>query len=166
MDGNMFLTVQPSRQYGMDPSKAYHDPYIAPTHQYLAFYYWLRHVWKADAVIHMGTHGNLEWLPGKSVGLDEESYPDIALGDLPNVYPYHMTITGEGMIAKRRASGCLIGYMPAPVADAGAYDEIEELEKTLDEYAHQKETGNGAEDMKPTLLGLVKKAKLDQGPSL
>lgn len=162
MDGNMFLTVQPSRQYGMDPSKAYHDPYIAPTHQYLAFYYWLRHVWKADAVIHMGTHGNLEWLPGKSVGLDEESYPDIALGDLPNVYPYHMTITGEGMIAKRRASGCLIGYMPAPVADAGAYDEIEELEKTLDEYAHQKETGNGAEDMKPTLLGLVKKAKLDQ----
>lgn len=96
------------------------------------------------------------------MGLDEESYPDIALGDLPNVYPYHMTITGEGMIAKRRAAGCLIGYVPAPVSDAGAYDEIEELEKTLDEYAHMKETGSGADDMEPTILNLVKKAKLDQ----
>ena len=161
MDGNLFLTVQPSRQYGMDPSKAYHDPYIAPTHQYLAFYYWLRNVWKADAVIHMGTHGNLEWLPGKSVGLDEESYPDIALGDLPNIYPYHMTITGEGMIAKRRAAGCLIGYMPAPVSDAGAYDEISELEKTMDEYAHLKETGNDVSDMEKPLLELVQKAKLE-----
>lgn len=161
MDGNLFLTVQPSRQYGMDPSKAYHDPYIAPTHQYLAFYYWLRKVWKADAVIHMGTHGNLEWLPGKSVGLDEESYPDIALGDLPNIYPYHMTITGEGMIAKRRAAGCLIGYMPAPVSDAGAYDEISELEKTMDEYAHLKETGNDVSDMEKPLLELVQKAKLE-----
>lgn len=110
----------------------------------------------------MGTHGNLEWLPGEERRTDEESYPDIALGDLPNVYPYHMTITGEGMIAKRRppaalsATCRLLQPMPAPS------DEIEELEKTLDEYAHQKETGNGAEDMKPTLLGLVKKAKLDQ----
>lgn len=161
MDGNLFLTVQPSRQYGMDPSKAYHDPYIPPTHQYVAFYYWLRNVWKADAVIHMGTHGNLEWLPGKATGLDEESYPDIALGDLPNVYPYHMTITGEGMIAKRRSSGCLIGYMPAPVADAGAYDELEELEKTMDEYAHLKETGNDVSDMEKPILELVKKAKLE-----
>ena len=74
-------------------------------------------------MIHLGTPGNLEWLPGKAVGLDADSFPDIALGDLPNIYPYHMTITGEGMIAKRRSSACLIGYLPAPVADAGAYDE-------------------------------------------
>lgn len=161
MDGNIFLTVQPSRQYGMDPAKAYHDPYIAPIHQYLAFYYWLREVWKADAVVHVGTHGNLEWLPGKSVGLDEESYPDIALGDLPNVYPYHMTITGEGMIAKRRAAGCLIGYQPAPVSDAGAYDDLAELEKTMDEYAHMKETGGDLTDLEASILELVKKAKLD-----
>ena len=160
LDGNIFLTVQPSRQYGMDPAKAYHDPYIAPTHQYLAFYYWLRQVWKADAVIHLGTHGNLEWLPGKSVGLDEDSFPDIALGDLPNVYPYHMTITGEGMIAKRRASACLIDYLPAPVADAGAYDELAELEKTLDEYAHLKETGSDVSDMEKPILELAQKAKL------
>ena len=162
LDGNLFLTVQPSRQYGMDPSKAYHDPYIAPTHQYLAFYYWLRKVWKADAVIHLGTHGNLEWLPGKSVGLDEESFPDIALGDLPNIYPYHMTITGEGMIAKRRASACLIGYLPAPVADAGAYDELAELEKTMDEYAHLKESGSDVSDMEKPIRDLAIQAKLDE----
>lgn len=162
LDGNLFLTVQPSRQYGMDPAKAYHDPYIAPTHQYLAFYYWLRKVWKADAVIHLGTHGNLEWLPGKSVGLDEESFPDIALGDLPNIYPYHMTITGEGMIAKRRASACLIGYLPAPVADAGVYDELAELEKTMDEYAHLKESGSDVSDMEKPIRDLAEKAKLGE----
>lgn len=162
MDGNLFLSVQPSRQYGMDPAKAYHDPYIAPTHQYLAFYYWLREVWKADAVIHFGTHGNLEWLPGKSTGLDEASYPDIALGDLPNIYPYHMTITGEGMIAKRRAAACLIGYLPAPLTDAGAYDEIAELEKTLDEYVRLKEAGSDVSDMNQSILDLVRKAKLEQ----
>lgn len=99
-NGNVFITVQPSRQYGMDAVKLYHDPKIPPTHQYLAFYHWLRDVWKADAVIHLGTHGNLEWLSGKSVGLDDESYPDIALNDIPNIYPYLMTITGEGIIAK------------------------------------------------------------------
>lgn len=162
MDGHLFLTVQPSRQYGMDPSKAYHDPKIPPTHQYLAFYYWLRHVWKADAVIHMGTHGNLEWLPGKGVGLDEESYPDIALGDIPNIYPYHMTITGEGMIAKRRASACLVSYMPAPVADAGAYDEIAELEKTIDEYAALKGNGSDVSAMEEPIRKLAVKAKLDE----
>ena len=162
MDGHLFLTVQPSRQYGMDPSKAYHDPKIPPTHQYLAFYYWLRHVWKADAVIHMGTHGNLEWLPGKGVGLDEESYPDIALGDIPNIYPYHMTITGEGVIAKRRASACLVSYMPAPVADAGAYDEIAELEKTIDEYAALKGNGSDVSAMEEPIRKLAVKAKLDE----
>ena len=82
MNGNIFMTVQPARQYGMDPTRAYHDTAIAPTHQYLAFYYWLREVFKADAVIHLGTHGNLEWLPGKAVGLDEGSFPDIALGNI------------------------------------------------------------------------------------
>lgn len=163
MDGNIFLTVQPSRQYGMDPTKAYHDPHISPTHQYVAFYYWLREVWKADAVVHVGTHGNLEWLPGKGNGLDKNSYPDIVLGDLLNIYPYHMTITGEGMIAKRRASACLIGYLPAPMDEAGVYDELEELEKTIDEYSHLKETGA---DQTDALHGMIRelagKAKLDE----
>lgn len=84
-----------------------------PADASVSHYHWLKYVWKADAVIHMGTHGNLEWLPGKGVGLDEESYPDIALGDIPNIYPYHMTITGEGMIAKRRASAQARGELHA-----------------------------------------------------
>ena len=163
MNGNVFMTVQPARQYGMDPQRAYHDPSIAPTHQYLAFYYWLREVFKADVVIHLGTHGNLEWLPGKAVGLDEASYPDVALGALPNIYPYLMTISGEGIIAKRRSSGCLIGYLPAPVAEAGAFDEIAELEKLADEYSHfQNKDSEQAAAIEDKIRQLAKETKLDE----
>lgn len=163
MDGNIFLTVQPSRQYGMDPAKAYHDPHISPTHQYVAFYYWLREVWRADAVIHVGTHGNLEWLPGKGNGLDQNSFPAIALGDLPNIYPYHMTITGEGMIAKRRSSGCLIGYLPAPLDEAGVYDELEELDKTIEEYSRLKDGAEGkSSELHSMIRKLAEKAQLDK----
>ena len=162
MNGNVFITVQAPRGYGMDPAKIYHDPYVAPTHQYLAFYEWIRDVWKADAVIHVGTHGNLEWLPGKGTGLDRESYPDLALGDLPDIYPYHMTITGEGIQAKRRGAACLVDHLPAPLADAGSYDELEELEKTMDEYAHflvtEPENASTLENM---VRELAIKANLD-----
>lgn len=136
MNGHVFITVQAPRGYGMDPDKVYHDPYVAPTHQYIAFYEWIRDVWKADVVIHVGTHGNLEWLPGKGAGLDRASYPDLALGDLPDLYIYHMTITGEGIQAKRRGAACLIDHLPAPLAEAGTYDELTELDKALEEYEH------------------------------
>ncbi len=163
MNGHVFMTVQPARQYGMDPARAYHDPAIAPTHQYLAFYYWLREVFHADAVIHLGTHGNLEWLPGKAAGLDEGSFPDIALGSLPNIYPYLMTIAGEGMIAKRRSSACLVGYLPAPVAEAGAFDELAELEKLADEYSHfQNKDGEQAAALEERIRALAKETKLDE----
>ena len=163
MNGNVFMTVQPARHYGMDPSRAYHDPMIAPTHQYLAFYYWLREIFQADAVIHLGTHGNLEWLPGKATGLDEASYPDIALGSLPNIYPYLMTISGEGVIAKRRSSACLIGYLPAPVEEAGAFDELAELEKMADEYSHfQKEDSEQAAALEEKILELAHSTKIDE----
>lgn len=163
MNGNIFMTVQPARQYGMDPARAYHDPSIAPTHQYLAFYYWLREVFKADAVIHLGTHGNLEWLPGKATGLDRSCYPDIGLGSLPNIYPYLMTISGEGVIAKRRSSACLIGYLPAPVAEAGAFDELAELEKMADEYSHfQKQDSEQAAELEKKIIELAHETKLDE----
>ena len=139
------------------------DPMIAPTHQYLAFYYWLREIFQADAVIHLGTHGNLEWLPGKATGLDEASYPDIALGSLPNIYPYLMTISGEGVIAKRRSSACLIGYLPAPVEEAGAFDELAELEKMADEYSHfQKEDSEQAAALEEKILELAHSTKIDE----
>ncbi len=136
MNGNIFITVQPPRGFGEDPEKIYHDPYVAPTHQYLAFYRWIRDIWKADAVAHIGTHGSLEWLPGKNAGLDCTCFPDLAIGDLPNIYPYNITITGEGIQAKRRGAACLIEHLPAPQTQAGVYDELEELEKIMDEYVH------------------------------
>ena len=136
MNGNIFITVQPPRGFGEDPEKIYHDPFVAPTHQYLAFYRWVRDVWQADAVAHIGTHGNLEWLPGKNAGLSEGCYPDLSLGDLPNIYPYNITITGEGIQAKRRGAACLIEHLPAPQTQAGVYDELEELEKLMEEYIH------------------------------
>ena len=136
MNGNVFITVQPPRGFGEDPSKIYHSPFTAPTHHYIAFYQWLRDEWQADAVAHIGTHGSLEWLPGKNAGLSAACYPDLALGDLPDIYPYNITITGEGIQAKRRGAACLIEHLPAPQTRAGVYDELEELEKLLDEYAH------------------------------
>lgn len=162
MDGHIFLTVQAPRGFGMDPAKIYHDPHTAPTHQYEAYYQWIRDVWGADAVIHVGTHGNLEWLPGKGTGLDADSYPDSALGDLPNIYPYHMTITGEGLQAKRRGAAVLISHLPAPLADAGLYDELGELSKILEDYAHFQMTDPAQAAMLiPMIRERAQKAELD-----
>ncbi len=138
-NGNLFITVQPPRGFGEDPAKIYHSPDCAPTHHYLGFYYWLREVWGADAVVHVGTHGSLEWLPGKGAGLSRECYSDLAIDDLPNIYPYWITVVGEGVQAKRRGGACLISYLTPPMSHAGTYDELAELEKLLDEYCHFKQ---------------------------
>ena len=162
VDGHVFISVQAPRGYGFDADKVYHDPYISTTHQYLAYYLWIREIWKADCVIHVGTHGNLEWLPGKGAGLSADSYPDLALGSLPNVYPYHMTITGEGIQAKRRGGACLVDHLPAPLTDAGTYDELSELDKAMDEYAHfEKTEPETAKRMIPAIRKLAVKADLD-----
>ncbi|HWR09214.1 cobaltochelatase subunit CobN [Sporomusa sp.] len=144
LNGNIFITVQPPRGFSEDPAKLYHSPDCAPTHHYLAYYHWVRDIWQADAVVHVGTHGTLEWLPGKAAGLSRECYPDLAIGDLPNIYPYLITIVGEGIQAKRRGAACLIDHLPPPMSQAGTYDELAELEKLLDEYCHfqQNQPGN------------------------
>lgn len=139
LNGNIYITVQPPRGFEEDSSKIYHSPDCAPTHHYLGVYYWLRNIWQADAVVHVGTHGTLEWLPGKGAGLSRQCYPDLAIDDLPNVYPYWITIVGEGIQAKRRGAACLISYLTPPLSHAGTYDELEELEKLLDEYCHFKQ---------------------------
>ena len=138
INGNIFVTVQPPRGFGDDPGKIYHSPDCAPTHHYIAYYQWIRAVFRADAVLHIGTHGSLEWLPGKGSGLSEHCYPDIALGELPNIYPYLITVVGEGLQAKRRSAACVIGHLPPPMSHAGVYDQLAELEKLLDEYEHFK----------------------------
>lgn len=138
LNGNIFVTVQPPRGFGDDPGKIYHSPDCAPTHHYLGFYYWLRDVWGADAMLHIGTHGSLEWLPGKGNAMSGGCYPDICTGDMPNIYPYWITCVGEGIQAKRRSAACLISYLSAPMSVSGSYEELAELEQLLEEYCHFK----------------------------
>jgi len=137
--GNIMITLQPPRGFGEDPSKIIHSPTCPPPHHYFAFYAWIRDVWQADAVIHVGTHGSLEWLPGKNAGLSRACYPELSLQDLPNIYPYYVTIVGEGIQAKRRGAACLIGHLCPPMSHADTYEELAELEALLDEYAHYKQ---------------------------
>ncbi len=139
LNGNVLITVQPPRGFGEDSGKIYHDPVAPPTHHYLAYYYWLRAIWQADAVIHVGTHGSVEWLPGKAAGLSEGCYPDICMNDLPNIYHYVVTVIGEGIQAKRRSAACLIDYLTPPMGVSGLYDSMAELEALLDEYLDFKD---------------------------
>jgi len=147
--GNVLVTVQPPRGFGMDPSKVYHDSDLQPPHDYYAFYAWLRNDFDADAVVHLGTHGSLEWLPGKTVGLDSGSAPDALLADLPNVYPYIVNNPGEGTQAKRRSYAAIIDYLTPPMASAGTYDDLAELEELADQY---REAGSAAGETVERLL--------------
>ncbi|MFC6837514.1 cobaltochelatase subunit CobN [Halomarina ordinaria] len=132
--GNVLVTVQPPRGFGMDPSKVYHDSDLQPPHDYVAFYGWLRNAFEADAVVHLGTHGSLEWLPGKTVGLNGESAPDRLIDDLPNVYPYIVNNPGEGTQAKRRSYAAVVDYLTPVMRNAGTYDELAALEDLADQY--------------------------------
>ncbi|MDS0261474.1 cobaltochelatase subunit CobN [Haloarcula sp. S1CR25-12] len=132
--GNVLVTVQPPRGFGMDPSKVYHDSDLQPPHDYVAFYRWLRNSYGADAVVHLGTHGSLEWLPGKTVGLDGESAPDQLVDDVPNVYPYIVNNPGEGTQAKRRSYAAIVDYLTPVMANAGTYDDLADLEELADRY--------------------------------
>ena len=132
--GNVLVTVQPPRGFGMDPSKVYHDSDLQPPHDYVAFYRWLRNEFAADSVVHLGTHGSLEWLPGKTVGLNGASAPDQLIDDIPNVYPYIINNPGEGTQAKRRSYAAIVDYLTPVMRSAGTYDELAELEELADRY--------------------------------
>ena len=132
--GNVFVGVQPARGYDVDPSLNYHAPDLEPTHAYLAFYYWVRSCFAADAVVHVGKHGNLEWLPGKSVALSDSCYPEVALGALPHLYPFIVNDPGEGSQAKRRAQAVIIDHLTPPMTRAELYGSLQQLENLIDEY--------------------------------
>ncbi|HEY7051194.1 MAG TPA: cobaltochelatase subunit CobN [Mycobacterium sp.] len=133
--GNVVLMVQPPRGFGDNPVAIYHDPDLPPSHHYLAAYYWLDKGFGADAVVHLGKHGNLEWLPGKTLGMSAACGPDAALGDLPLVYPFLVNDPGEGTQAKRRAHAVLVDHLIPPMARAETYGDIARLEQLLDEHA-------------------------------
>ncbi|WP_211216278.1 cobaltochelatase subunit CobN [Longispora albida] len=134
--GNVVVVVQPPRGFGENPVAIYHDPDLPPSHHYLAAYRWLGEVFGADAVVHVGKHGNLEWLPGKTLGLSAGCGPDAALGDLPLIYPFLVNDPGEGTQAKRRAHATLVDHLVPPMARAESYGDIARLEQLLDEYSN------------------------------
>lgn len=134
--GNIVILVQPPRGFGEKPVAIYHDPDLPPSHHYLATYFWLREGFGAHAAIHVGKHGNLEWLPGKTVGLSAECGPDASLGDLPLIYPFLVNDPGEGTQAKRRAHATLVDHLIPPMARAETYGDIARLEQLLDEHAN------------------------------
>ncbi|MGW1768557.1 cobaltochelatase subunit CobN [Streptomyces sp. NPDC002073] len=138
--GNLLILIQPPRGFGENPIAIYHDPDLPPSHHYLAAYRWIQAAaedggFGADAMIHLGKHGNLEWLPGKNAGLSAACAPDAALGDLPLVYPFLVNDPGEGTQAKRRVHATLVDHLVPPMARADSYGDIARLEQHLDEYA-------------------------------
>ncbi|MEM7695178.1 MAG: cobaltochelatase subunit CobN [Pseudomonadota bacterium] len=133
--GSALVGIQPTRGYERDAKDAYHDPALVPTHAYLAFYLYLREVFCADAVVHVGKHGNMEWLPGKATALSESCWPEIAFGATPHIYPFIVNDPGEGTQAKRRAQGVIVDHLTPPMAEAESYGAAAEIEPLIDEYA-------------------------------
>ena len=137
--GNVLVALQPPRGYGMDPDAIYHTPDLPPTHNYYALYKWLatpqdKAGWGADAIVHVGKHGTLEWLPGKGVGLSQACFPDAFLSDLPLIYPFIINNPGEGVQAKRRAHATIVDHMIPPMTSADVYGELAQLTQLVDEY--------------------------------
>ena len=133
--GNLVILVQPPRGFGENPIAIYHDPDLAPSHHYVAVYRWLEQEFGAHAVIHVGKHGNLEWLPGKNLGMSASCGTDAAIGSMPLIYPFLVNDPGEGTQAKRRAHATIVDYLVPPMARAESYGDIARLEQLLDEYA-------------------------------
>lgn len=132
--GNVVVAVQPARGYNIDPAKSYHDPDLAPPHGYAAFYAWLREDFAAHAVVHMGKHGNLEWLPGKAMALSEDCFPEAMLGAMPHLYPFIVNDPGEGTQAKRRTQAVIVDHLTPPLTRAESYGPLKDLEQLVDEY--------------------------------
>ncbi|NKB26228.1 MAG: cobaltochelatase subunit CobN [Rhodobacteraceae bacterium] len=132
--GNVVVGIQPARGYNIDPTDTYHSPDLTPPHNYLAFYFWLRHQFRADAIVHMGKHGNLEWLPGKALALSDSCCPEAILGPTPHIYPFIVNDPGEGTQAKRRAQAVIIDHLTPPLTRAETYGPLRDLEALVDEY--------------------------------
>ena len=164
--GNVVLMVQPPRGFGENPVAIYHDPDLPPSHHYLAAYRWLAGEFDgsfgADALVHLGKHGNLEWLPGKTLGMSAACGTDAALGDLPLIYPFLVNDPGEGTQAKRRAHATLIDHLIPPMARAETYGDIARLEQLLDEHANISALDPGKlPAIRQQIWTLMRAAKMD-----
>ncbi|KAA8715880.1 cobaltochelatase subunit CobN [Pseudomonas cannabina] len=161
--GLTFVGIQPARGYQVDPSAVYHDPDLVPPHGYLAFYFWLRKAYGAHAVVHVGKHGNLEWLPGKGVGLSRTCWPDAVLGAMPNIYPFIVNDPGEGAQAKRRTQAVIIDHLMPPLTRAETYGPLRDLELLADEfYEAQLLDPRRARELQRDILELVRETRIDR----
>ena len=133
--GNVIVALPPDRGRAAERRADYHDPSLPPRHALVAFGLWLQHVARVDALVHMGAHGTLEWLPGKAVALTAECFPEIVTGPLPVIYPFIVSNPGEAAQAKRRIAGVTIGHLPPPLVAGGLSGDARELERLIDEYA-------------------------------
>jgi cobaltochelatase CobN len=152
--GNVLTGIQPARGYNIDPKETYHSPDLVPPHGYFAFYAFIRDAFGADVAIHMGKHGNMEWLPGKSLALSENCYPEATFGPLPHLYPFIVNDPGEGTQAKRRSSAVIIDHLTPPLTRAESYGYLKDLEALVDEYFL-------AQGSDPRRIVLLKKQILD-----
>ena len=161
--GHVVVAIQPARGYNIDPKSSYHDPALIPPHGYLAFYAWLRDRVGIHAIVHMGKHGNLEWLPGKALCLSDGCYPELALGPLPHLYPFIVNDPGEGTQAKRRAQAVIVDHLTPPLTRAETYGPLAELERLVDEYYEAAGVDPRRLDLlRRQILELTAKTGLDQ----
>ena len=161
--GNVVVGLQPARGYNIDPTETYHSPDLVPPHNYLAFYFWLRHHWATDAIVHMGKHGNLEWLPGKAVALSDTCWPEIVMGTTPHIYPFIVNDPGEGTQAKRRAQAVILDHLTPPLTRAETYGPLRDLEALVDEYYEAAGVDpRRIEHLRREILSLTAATGLDQ----
>lgn len=162
INGNVFIGLQPPRGFLEDPAAIYHSPDHPIPHHYYAYYRWIRDVFGANLVMHIGKHGSLEWLPGKGAGLSSSCFPDIAISDLPNIYPYIINNPGEGTQAKRRSYCCIIDHLVPVMHNADTYEEMAELEVLFHDYQHVVSEDPGkTPDVERRIWEKVSEAKLD-----
>jgi cobaltochelatase CobN len=161
--GNVFVGIQPARGYDHDPSLNYHAPDLEPPHPYLAFYHWVSEQFGANAVVHVGKHGNLEWLPGKSVALSENCYPEAVFGAMPHLYPFIVNDPGEGSQAKRRSQAVILDHLTPPMTRAELYGSLHQLEGLIDEYYEAQTLDPGRVALvRDRLVKLIRQENLHQ----
>ncbi|MCW4034431.1 MAG: cobaltochelatase subunit CobN, partial [Candidatus Bathyarchaeota archaeon] len=160
--GNVYVGLQPPRGFLEDPASIYHSPDLPIPHHYYAYYRWIRDVFKANVIMHIGTHGSLEWLPGKSLGLSDACFSDATISDLPHVYIYNITDPGEGIQSKRRSYCCIIEHLVPVMHNADSYEELAKLQVQLQEYYQTKAVDKNKVPVAQRLIWeTVVEAKLD-----
>ncbi|UNC93063.1 cobaltochelatase subunit CobN [Candidatus Contubernalis alkaliaceticus] len=143
LNGNIFIGLQPPRAFKEKAEESYHSTDMVCPHQYLGYYRWIKHVFGADIIIHMGTHGTLEWLPGKEIALSRDCYPDLAIDDLPHLYPYIINVPGEGVQAKRRSYAVILDHLIPSMVESDTYDELASVDDLIKEYYHAQKGSPG-----------------------